>query len=277
MQQCVNVVSLFSEPIASSPTRSNLANPQNSGSHRVPGIFRKKSTIGQFRPPLFSADNSSKASYPNHGPSTSSGSSFGGPLPIRHPEPKIEQENEPRRSPFMSGFEKLLTDQVMNNRMSSDQARKIAQGRTSSSFKNPMVKPIESKEKKENRNFGLDDERLKGIDKAMIEMIQSEIVTNLESTDWANIAGLEAAKSKIKQIAILPLIRPDLFTGVRAPPKGITIDYLYFPFNLKLSSRHLIVWPSWDRQNHDRSLHCFASKSYILFRHCIHSDVQMDR
>lgn len=228
---------MFSEPnIASSPTRSNLAKPQSNGSPtRVSGIFRKKSTNGQFQPPLFSSAGNSNASYANnhrlYEPSTSSGSSFGRPLPIRNPEPIIEQENEPRRSLFMSGLEKHLTDQVMNNRMSSDQARKIVQEvRTTSSFKNPMVKLIDNKEKKENGKLLLDDERLKGIDKAMVEMIQSEIVSNLENTDWANIAGLEAAKSKIKQIAILPLIRPDLFTGVRAPPKGITIDDLLCQF-----------------------------------------------
>lgn len=113
----------------------------------------------------------------------------------------------------MTGLEKHLADQVLNDGMNPTDARQIIEDvrKNSSTFKNP-AKKSESKL--------ADDERLKGIEKPMIELIQSEIVTNLENTDWSHIAGLEYAKSKIQQIAILPLLRPDLFTGIRSPPKG---------------------------------------------------------
>lgn len=38
---------------------------------------------------------------------------------------------------------------------------------------------------------------------------------SLEETTWNDIAGLEDVKQSLQEVAILPLIRPDLFTGLR--------------------------------------------------------------
>lgn len=42
-------------------------------------------------------------------------------------------------------------------------------------------------------------------------------------TDWYDIAGLDYAKSIIKEAVVYPLLRPDIFTGLRRPPKGILL------------------------------------------------------
>ena len=39
----------------------------------------------------------------------------------------------------------------------------------------------------------------------------------LQSTTWDDIAGLAPVKQSLQEVAILPLIRPDLFTGLRRP------------------------------------------------------------
>uniref|UniRef100_H2YWE5 Fidgetin-like protein 1 n=1 Tax=Ciona savignyi TaxID=51511 RepID=H2YWE5_CIOSA len=40
---------------------------------------------------------------------------------------------------------------------------------------------------------------------------------------WDHIAGLEYAKATIKEVVIWPMMRPDIFTGLRGPPKGILL------------------------------------------------------
>ncbi len=40
---------------------------------------------------------------------------------------------------------------------------------------------------------------------------------------WDDIAGLEFAKATIKEIVVWPMLRPDIFTGLRGPPKGILL------------------------------------------------------
>lgn len=41
--------------------------------------------------------------------------------------------------------------------------------------------------------------------------------------DWNDIAGLEYAKNVIKEAVVYPLLRPDIFTGLRRPPRGILL------------------------------------------------------
>ena len=38
-----------------------------------------------------------------------------------------------------------------------------------------------------------------------------------------DIAGLEHAKNTIKEVVVWPMMRPDIFTGLRGPPKGLLL------------------------------------------------------
>ncbi|XP_052759020.1 fidgetin-like protein 1 isoform X2 [Galleria mellonella] len=67
------------------------------------------------------------------------------------------------------------------------------------------------------------DERLKHIDPKMIELIESEIIDKGTPIGWDDIAGLQMAKSVIQEAVVWPLLRPDIFTGLRRPPKGILL------------------------------------------------------
>jgi len=40
---------------------------------------------------------------------------------------------------------------------------------------------------------------------------------------WDDISGLEFAKKTIKEIVVWPMLRPDIFTGLRGPPKGVLL------------------------------------------------------
>uniref|UniRef100_H3ARE4 Fidgetin-like protein 1 n=1 Tax=Latimeria chalumnae TaxID=7897 RepID=H3ARE4_LATCH len=67
------------------------------------------------------------------------------------------------------------------------------------------------------------DERLKNLEPKMIELIMNEIMDHGAPVNWEDIAGLEFAKATIKEIVVWPMLRPDIFTGLRGPPKGILL------------------------------------------------------
>ena len=55
----------------------------------------------------------------------------------------------------------------------------------------------------------------------MVELIENEIMDTGSPVSWDDIAGLEFAKKTIKEIVVWPMLRPDIFTGLRGPPRGI--------------------------------------------------------
>lgn len=67
------------------------------------------------------------------------------------------------------------------------------------------------------------DDRLKNIEPKMIELIKSEIMDCGPNIHWDDIAGLKFAKTAIQEAVVWPMLRPDIFTGLRRPPKGILL------------------------------------------------------
>ena len=54
----------------------------------------------------------------------------------------------------------------------------------------------------------------------MVKIVKSDLYveqSQLQDISWNDIAGLEAAKQSLQENAILPMMRPDLFTGLRNP------------------------------------------------------------
>ena len=53
--------------------------------------------------------------------------------------------------------------------------------------------------------------------------ILNEMLDSSPGVSWDDIAGLSFAKDTIKEAVILPNLRPDLFVGLRTPPKGVLL------------------------------------------------------
>eukprot|EP00578_Thalassiosira_sp_NH16_P008567 CAMPEP_0181123056 /NCGR_PEP_ID=MMETSP1071-20121207/25668_1 /TAXON_ID=35127 /ORGANISM="Thalassiosira sp., Strain NH16" /LENGTH=841 /DNA_ID=CAMNT_0023208117 /DNA_START=14 /DNA_END=2539 /DNA_ORIENTATION=+ len=66
-------------------------------------------------------------------------------------------------------------------------------------------------------------EELRGCDKKLVEMINNEIVDSGEKVKFDHIAGLKNAKDTVFELIIMPMKRPDLFTGLRSIPKGMLL------------------------------------------------------
>ncbi|TNN21320.1 Fidgetin-like protein [Schistosoma japonicum] len=99
-----------------------------------------------------------------------------------------------------------------------------------SSFVPPFEKDSDSSTSKPTSNYdgeckleSVCDERLKQLDQKIIDMIMSEIMDSKSSVTWDDIAGLEFSKKTLQEIVILPMLRPDLFVGLRGPPKGLLL------------------------------------------------------
>lgn len=53
--------------------------------------------------------------------------------------------------------------------------------------------------------------------------IMQELMEKNLNVKWNDIAGLEKAKRTLQEAVILPALRPDLFQGLRAPPRGVLL------------------------------------------------------
>ena len=53
--------------------------------------------------------------------------------------------------------------------------------------------------------------------------ILKDLLENVQETKWADLVGLQKAKRTLKEAVILPALRPDLFKGLRQPPRGVLL------------------------------------------------------
>ncbi|GFT91915.1 fidgetin-like protein 1 [Nephila pilipes] len=99
----------------------------------------------------------------------------------------------------------------------------------SSMYRNPMKKSNDEEKFSTNSSPGNsqgsegNNEPLKHFDKKIVDVIFNEIMDFSPNVKWSDIAGLDFVKTTVQEIVIWPLLRPDIFTGLRAPPRGILL------------------------------------------------------
>jgi SpoVK/Ycf46/Vps4 family AAA+-type ATPase len=63
----------------------------------------------------------------------------------------------------------------------------------------------------------------RGVDEGAAKQIFNEIVIQGDEVHWDDVAGLEIAKSALKETVVYPFLRPDLFMGLREPARGMLL------------------------------------------------------
>ena len=61
------------------------------------------------------------------------------------------------------------------------------------------------------------------MDRDVVERVCSEILERPADVSWDTIAGLRHAKAAVQELAVWPLMKPELFRGARAVPKGLLL------------------------------------------------------
>ncbi|KAJ9540518.1 hypothetical protein OSB04_027024 [Centaurea solstitialis] len=65
--------------------------------------------------------------------------------------------------------------------------------------------------------------KLRSLEPHLIERITNEIMHKKPDVRWEDIAGLQYAKKCVTEMAIWPLLRPDIFKGCRSPGRGLLL------------------------------------------------------
>jgi spastin len=53
--------------------------------------------------------------------------------------------------------------------------------------------------------------------------VESDVIDRSPGVSWADVSGLVEAKKALQEMVVLPALRPDLFTGLRAPARGLLL------------------------------------------------------
>lgn len=158
-------------------------------------------------------------------------------LPIPKPKSEIAEEDSSKRpsnTPFMSARKKLRIDDAKNGVHDRNLEKKgkrkpqlgnkgfTRQSGSDDSVPSYIKKGLEDMSGESNGQEEIPEE-LRGLDPKLVEMINNEIMNSDLKVHWDDIAGLSDAKRCVREIVVWPMLRPDLFKGLRGPPKGILL------------------------------------------------------
>jgi SpoVK/Ycf46/Vps4 family AAA+-type ATPase len=63
------------------------------------------------------------------------------------------------------------------------------------------------------------------------QAVMSEVLVTSPLVRWDDIAGMDSTKRILQEAVVLPSMRPDIFTGLRAPSRGVLIRTTIYQWN----------------------------------------------
>jgi SpoVK/Ycf46/Vps4 family AAA+-type ATPase len=148
-----------------------------------------------------------------------------------------EVENKNNLIPFLSGFTSLPVEEDLDKIENLLKNYKKVEG----DFFPSKVQACSKESKVEEEDIGFRSANHKAIthksneskdnkmdessnvETYILDRIRNEILENVSNISWDDIVGLGNVKKTINEIVLWPMLRPDLFTGLRGPPKGLLL------------------------------------------------------
>jgi vacuolar protein-sorting-associated protein 4 len=87
----------------------------------------------------------------------------------------------------------------------------------------PKSTPSTSSTPKGESNSSGDSSEYSSEEQEIIDSISGTILTESPNVKWIDIAGLEDCKQALREAIVLPIMKPELFTGARKPWSGILL------------------------------------------------------
>ena len=137
-------------------------------------------------------------------------------------------ERGEKKNPFKSGKDRFVEDggsfpvpPPSNQQSSTNVAHKLSQR----VFNNPGSSSSASSSSKSKKDQSKDlPPELAHLNPQIVEKIEGDILHKEHNQiKFADISGLEFAKKNVQELIVWPICRPDIFTGLRALPKGLLL------------------------------------------------------
>ncbi|CUS10441.1 unnamed protein product [Tuber aestivum] len=146
-------------------------------------------------------------------------------IPTPEPEPKEDSDSEYYKPPAAMNSRNTIHPPAAPN----EEARSTGPPTPPPEEEKPITSTAEEEVSPPAENTL--DERVakalesisKGVDMNAATQVANEIVVKGDEVHWDDVAGLDAAKLALKEAVVYPFLRPDLFSGLREPARGMLL------------------------------------------------------